>query len=479
MKLLKKASILLVFCLAVSTLAFASDVNVTFNGEQMRFDVPPMIMNERTMVPMRAVFETLDASVTYTSTGEGVFVSARKGPNSILFEIEKDVMWLNGEEVKLDAPPVIIDGRTLIPLRAVSESLGCFVDWDDTARTAIIIRKDGQYKIKSGRIDEEIYSEDGTLLISVSCVYPIIYDYADNLTLFENDSFVESLNNDYKLKAEELFNSAKNDYVSDAQELYRNMGDTFSPLEVSLTYDVSINRNDLLSVTTYQYSYLGGPHPNTERESRTFQMVLCKEFSLSDILGKEQDETDEIVKEKFENLLSSYGEFTDETKKEIDEKKRDANFYLTNDSLNIYYNPYEIAPYAVGSPEVVIDYADGSDIALDLSNYEQDEIVFSHDGNPTTGFTWEIFDCDEDILNVDINYVLDFSDETPQPVGKGGRFDFMVTGKTAGRGTLTIAYLRPWESVQPLEKFQYVFEVSENNKITLLSVRNLSGAILE
>jgi len=113
------------------------DELLPFNGDQGY----PTIIEGRTLVPLRAVFEALGATVEYKPASREI--KATKGEQLIYLTI--DFEWaivykneISGTNVELDVPPTIINGRTYVPLRFVSESLGCTVDYEDTGLTQYI-----------------------------------------------------------------------------------------------------------------------------------------------------------------------------------------------------------------------------------------------------------------------------------------------------------------------------------------------------
>lgn len=121
-------------------------IKVTLYGQAMDFDVAPIIQNDRVLVPMRAIFEELHCSVDYTDIDGKQIITAKNDGNTISLEIGSNEMTVNDEKVSLDTVPVIIDDRTLVPLRAVSEALDCNVDWDgDTKTVAIAPHKYNEY----------------------------------------------------------------------------------------------------------------------------------------------------------------------------------------------------------------------------------------------------------------------------------------------------------------------------------------------
>lgn len=147
---MKKIIFILTFILLITTCTFASNVDLQINGEIINFTdekgktVNPGIINSRMMVPMRKIFEILGAEVNWD--GETKTVTGTKGNTSIKLQIDNPIATktINGikEEIKLDAPPMILYDRTMVPLRFIAESLDKQVGWDADTRTAIIIDYD-------------------------------------------------------------------------------------------------------------------------------------------------------------------------------------------------------------------------------------------------------------------------------------------------------------------------------------------------
>ena len=104
------------------------------NNEVTGLDVPPIIMSDRVMVPARGVFERVGGTVEWNN-GQ---VTVRHNNDVLIMTIGETVAWRNGEPLIMDVAPIIQHDRTLIPLRFPSEAFGFFVDWDNTARAAII-----------------------------------------------------------------------------------------------------------------------------------------------------------------------------------------------------------------------------------------------------------------------------------------------------------------------------------------------------
>jgi hypothetical protein len=109
---------------------------MTVNGAKIPLDVPPQIINDRTMLPLRAIFEALAADVSWDAKTQTV--TARKDGTTVVMQIGSDIMTVNGAKIPLDVPPQIIGVRTLIPVRAAGEALSARVSWDDAAQTVTI-----------------------------------------------------------------------------------------------------------------------------------------------------------------------------------------------------------------------------------------------------------------------------------------------------------------------------------------------------
>lgn len=110
---------------------------VTINQKQLNFDVPPLIKRGRTLVPLRAIFEQLGAVVTWDSKTKTV--QAIKGSTTVILKIGSNLALINGNEVTLDVPAEISKGRTLIPIRFVSESFGAEVSWNPQLQLVKIV----------------------------------------------------------------------------------------------------------------------------------------------------------------------------------------------------------------------------------------------------------------------------------------------------------------------------------------------------
>ena len=136
-------------------LAKSNDITVTYDGENISFDVQPEIVDDRVMVPMRTIFETFGAKVKWDSDTQTI--TAKKKSKTIQMTIGSSYMIKNDETYSFDVSPIIEDGRTLVPIRAISDMLGLDVEWNEKNNTVTITTpqddEDESWKNNTGTVD--------------------------------------------------------------------------------------------------------------------------------------------------------------------------------------------------------------------------------------------------------------------------------------------------------------------------------------
>lgn len=154
----------LAFIFVAMPFAYSADaISVTINGAPVVFDTPPQIVNSRTLVPVRKIFEALGGQVDWddkTKTATSVLNGVK-----IVLTIDNKIAKKNDEQITLDVPPQIIGSRTLVPVRFIGEASGAKVDWDNNTKTVLITTTTSnkidileQY-FNSSKLFEKPYSE--------------------------------------------------------------------------------------------------------------------------------------------------------------------------------------------------------------------------------------------------------------------------------------------------------------------------------
>lgn len=140
------------------------NIKVTYDGQTIKFDVEPEIVEDRVMVPMRTIFETFGAKVKWD--GSTQTITAKKKSKTIEMTVGNTDMTKNDEIYSFDVSPMIEDGRTLVPIRAISDLLGLEVEWNDSDKTVTITtpseEEDDSWKENIGTINLDTLETTGS-----------------------------------------------------------------------------------------------------------------------------------------------------------------------------------------------------------------------------------------------------------------------------------------------------------------------------
>jgi hypothetical protein len=136
MRMTRRLSVIGLMVSGLLLLAMTSSMAVTqveLNGRPVALSVDPIQIVNRTMVPMRSIFEALGANVQWTDSTQTV--TAVRDATKVQLTIGELNAMVNGQYVGLDVPAMIYRGSTMVPLRFVSESLGADVRWNEATQT--------------------------------------------------------------------------------------------------------------------------------------------------------------------------------------------------------------------------------------------------------------------------------------------------------------------------------------------------------
>ncbi len=115
-------------------------ITVIIDGKVIDFDQPPVVIDGRTMVPLRMIFDALGAVMEWSQSTQTV--TATKGKTTVKLTIGAHIAYVNGEERILDSPGIIVNERTLVPARFIGESLDANVGWNEETLTVTIESKE-------------------------------------------------------------------------------------------------------------------------------------------------------------------------------------------------------------------------------------------------------------------------------------------------------------------------------------------------
>lgn len=134
---------------------FKGEIKV--NGQKFKFDIPPVIKDGRTLIPVRAVMNGLGAKVEWDPDTKTVTIT--KGDTVVQFVLGENKVIVNGQEITLDVPAIEISNRTFVPLRFLSEIFGEKVKYDEKTGN-IEIEEETQIEIENeeNTVSQEVYN---------------------------------------------------------------------------------------------------------------------------------------------------------------------------------------------------------------------------------------------------------------------------------------------------------------------------------
>lgn len=140
--------LLVAVLVVVSAVAATATIRVEVDGNPLQMAVKPVLVNGSTMVPMRAIFEALGAEVNWDSSTR--IVVATKQDTTVQLGIGDRRALVNSQTVILDNSASIVNGSTMVPLRFVSEALGAEVRWNSAAQLVTIDTSTDRSEVNTG-----------------------------------------------------------------------------------------------------------------------------------------------------------------------------------------------------------------------------------------------------------------------------------------------------------------------------------------
>ena len=247
--------------------AFANDViEVYIDGEKLECDVNPKNIDERVLVPMRAIFEAFGANVSWDNNGRTVW--AERNGEFICVPVDNQIMstgvynsdgsaiWV--DQIQLDVPAKIIDDRTYVPVRAVSETLGATVGWDGENNRVVIdsrINESGTVYYASDSDYQKLYSVDK----NSANRQKLSDNSVCELEMYDNNVYYLSKNDRHLYRAndisgeEELINKTVNKIAVDDGWIYYQESD--GGKKSGVLYRMNIDSGDVERLTDNSVRY--------------------------------------------------------------------------------------------------------------------------------------------------------------------------------------------------------------------------------
>lgn len=357
---MKKLLLGLLAALMLCVPAFAHPpITVFVDRVQVNFDQQPIIQNDRTLVPMRRIFEALDAEVFWDEPSQSV--TAVHGTDVILFQIGKAELYKNGKlAYTMPVPAQIINDRTLVPLRAVAESLGCDVAWDGISYIVDITSAGntpvtdpetppiwtGQDTPLSGGYSSQVTAPDGTVVLNIEL-------RCDEVTTGSGKTAINGAMANETYGQGQGFLQA---YQQKALQAYAADPDDFRPYYYMGTYTLMREQDGYASFLAAVSSY-DGEEEAVQYFSHTYDLSKGREVDLEDLVSDSREDLEYLWTVSFLALVDADPDaFYSSAEKKLERNIDKVDFYLTEDGIAFYLSPGIIAPEETGAVSFEITY---------------------------------------------------------------------------------------------------------------------------
>ncbi len=169
---MKFKCLILIILFMLPCLVSANSIGLYIDGREIVCDVAPIIQNDRTLVPVRAIFEAFGADCSWNEAKQSVSIS---GSKKIILYIGSKTAYVNNAKTTLDCAPIIQNDRTLVPVRFISETLNYNVDWDGVNKNVYITKR-----MTNKLLSKNISYSDSAMTMKLSFSSPLsgYTDYA-------------------------------------------------------------------------------------------------------------------------------------------------------------------------------------------------------------------------------------------------------------------------------------------------------------
>lgn len=207
---------------------FAEGIKIEVNGKNVESDVSPFIQNNRTMVPLRLISESLGYTVGWSKEEKTILINDDEN-NMLQLWIGKTTANAGSKHFEIDVAPLIKENRTFVPIRFIAENFKCKVDWDAKNKIVKISkeldpRKEERKKLE---VDEKIFLKDfdeiqNDLSNTMSSLKSSYFEKADSLSQEELENAYTKANADITNILNRLINLKAPDKFKDTYEIAKD-----------------------------------------------------------------------------------------------------------------------------------------------------------------------------------------------------------------------------------------------------------------
>ncbi len=330
------AVLALVMCLGSAANLAADTVKspgIQVNGKLL--DASALILEGEVFLPLRAIAGELDYDLQWLGSKKTITLSS--ADNEIHIDLSGYKYSINGHESFLAGEYRLVNGVSYLRRDFFSQVLRIGTEWDK-ASNRVILQNIDENHIKINTIKE--ISETRELKLSLQ--YP-------ELTGLENSQVEKLLNSKFAGLAKEAGDRGlQAGKMMIEEQLARGM-----KAEAFYDYRVKYNHEGIISIVFLDYIYSGGAHGLTVQSSYTIDLKTGTIYELKDVFKAGTDYvsiiSSEVKKQMGEREMTGY-------LPPFEAIRPDQDFFLSNNSLVVYFQAYEYTPYAAGIPEFEIDF---------------------------------------------------------------------------------------------------------------------------
>lgn len=330
-------------------------VTVFVNDNLLEFDVLPIIIDDRTLVPMRAIFEALGCKVEWDEPNQKVFATTEENDIVTLF-IGNNDLYKNYEVInQMDVPAQIMDGRTLVPLRAISEALDCDVVW--VAETyEVIITANGYVPNQNDSSSNTNENADNKFYgVNVKQGDDIIMEITANVEnkAFLSEEFIESMKNVMR----EFVPKIREEYESVVKAEYAKNKSNFQPFKLSGEFQLT-NEDEKYMSYIFKGSVFWNGNVIPITTSATINITNNEVVHIDNIVSDmSQSDWSEFYINSFNSIAKEdSSKFYSNIEEKLQSNSDKIGFYLVPEGVVFYVAEGVIADYNKGAVSFLVDF---------------------------------------------------------------------------------------------------------------------------
>ena len=326
---------------------------ITLDNKEINLEQPLTIEDGIPFIPFRNFMEEAGASISWDENTKTI--TCTKDDKTISVTIGASEIDVNGKKIHIEFPAKITEGKTLVPIQVINETLGTVIYYNANTKTIIIntlkpISEETLFDITDGEtvlITAKIHTNSELLKEKLS---EKAYSLFEDKKISHAEEFLNKKTDDMNMSLDNLKKEAK--------AVFSENTENFSPYEFTLTYDAD-EFDNYISIISTETTYTGGAHPSTFKSVKTYNMeagTVTLDEIAKELCGKDSESILKEVKELFKKEIKENPDnFYDDSEKLVEDLSPD-NFYVSKDGLVFFFNQYEIAPYSSGIIEVKIPF---------------------------------------------------------------------------------------------------------------------------